>query len=123
MFNRFDVWKYSETSNCWDYVREYLIEKGFPPEDFPKSGIAPSDKRGMTKQAEIIQLKFVECGPINNAIACHYHGRVLRHVGVVDGLYVRHTNDWCGTMKVRIKQFERMAQKTIYRIHESLWQS
>lgn len=122
MFNRFDIWKYSNNSNCWDYVREYLLEHtNIPERDIPKYGILPSNKRAMTKAANVVSESFIECNPKQYAIACHYQGNTILHVGIVDGEYVRHTS-YNGTMKSKIKDFEKMASKTVYKIHHSLWQ-
>jgi hypothetical protein len=113
MFDRFDVWTFSDNHNCWDFVREYLIEKaGVPPEDVPKFGILPTDKRSMTKAYRGVKCKFVECGAQQNAIACQYHGGLLQHVGVVDGDFVRHTGKTKGTTKQKISDFEK--DKTVY---------
>lgn len=123
MFDKFDIWKYSDNHNCWDYVREYLIERaGVPAEDVPKYGICPDDKKAMTAASKDVEKSFIDCGPEQYAIACHYFGETIIHVGVVDKNYVRHTSRKRGTMKSTIKEFEAMCQKTIYKKHESLWQ-
>jgi hypothetical protein len=118
MFNRFDVWRYTDDSNCWDLVRQWLVGVGVPECDVPKYGIIPSNKKAMTKAANDVKTNFVDCGPVQNAIACHYRGRTILHVGIVDGGMVRHTSR-SGTMKTKICEFERQA-KTIYKIHKSL---
>lgn len=113
MFNKFDLWKYSDNSNCWDYVREWLIERAGVPEDaVPRFGILPSDKKSMTEAYRGVKGRFVECGPEQNAVACQYSGKLLIHVGVVDGNYVRHTGRQKGTTKEKISDFEKM--KTVY---------
>jgi hypothetical protein len=122
MFDRFDTWQYRSDANCWDFVREWLIERlGVPEKDVPKYGICPNDKTSMHKAAhdEVIP-QFEVTSPINGAIAAHYLGSTLYHVGVVDGNFVRHTNSKSGTRKDPIKAFERMASKTIYYTHKSL---
>lgn len=124
MLDKFDIWKYRDNANCWDYVREYLIERaGIPPGDVPKYGILPSDKRAMTKAANDVKQTFINSGPVQYAVACHYLGKTIIHVGVIDKGCVRHTGSKTGTMKSSIKDFEAMSQKTIYKLHKSLCQS
>jgi molybdopterin synthase catalytic subunit len=123
MWDKFDIWKYRDNANCWDYVREFLIERaGVPSSDVPKYGIAPDNKREMTKAANDVKQTFIDSEPVQHAVACHYVGRTIIHVGVIDNGYVRHTGKKTGTMKSTIKEFEAMCQKTIYKIHKSLCQ-
>jgi len=113
MFDKFDLWKYSDNSNCWDFVRAWLIEKaGVPPEAVPKYGILPSDKKAMTQAYKDVRGQFEECGPEQNAVACQYSGKLLIHVGVVDNGYIRHTGETKGTTKEKIQDFEKI--KTVY---------
>lgn len=124
MFDRFDCWQYRADANCWDFVRQYLIEKaGVPAIDVPMFGISPDNKRQMTKAARGVALAFTESEPVSNAIACHYMGNILFHVGIVEGGNVRHTSSQRGTVKESIAEFERHADKTTYMIHRSLCQS
>lgn len=121
MFDRFDVWQFSDNANCWDYVREYLIEKfSIPKADVPKFGILPCDKRAMTKASEEVQSGFVDAKPVDGAVACHYLGKTILHVGIVDGGMVRHTSRQWGTIRSTIKEFEALAPKTVYKIHASI---
>lgn len=118
MIDSFDLWKYSDTSNCWDFVAAFIKTKGV---DLPTFGICPSDKRAMTKQSKkVIKDYLVDCGPIQNAIACHYHGGLLIHVGVIDQGRVRHAHQQFGVRRDTIKQFESMAQRTEYKIPKCL---
>jgi hypothetical protein len=117
MFSELDLWKYSNDSNCWDYVCAFYKKLGY---DLPKFGIHPQDKKGMTKASLSLIDDFVECGPVQNAIACHYHGKIFFHVGVVDGGRVRHVSNKTGARRDTIKRFESMAQKTIYRLPKCL---
>lgn len=121
MFDKFDIWQYKANHNCWDYVREYLVEKlGIPSEDVPKYGIAPSNKQEMTKAAKDVGRSFMPCEPMEGAVACHYLGRAIQHVGIIHGGVVRHTSREWGTIKESVKDFERRCQKTLYFIHKSL---
>lgn len=120
MFSRFDTWQYRDDNNCWDFVREFLIDKGVPPKDVPKYGISPNDKRGMTKASIGVKRLFNPSSPVQNAIACHYHGGVLMHVGIVDNGKVRHTGSKTGTRIDTIESFEKMAE-TKYFLHRK-WQ-
>jgi hypothetical protein len=119
MLDRFDYWKYSDNSNCWDFVVCFLSDRcGI---DLPKFGICPQDKKGMTKASgPVIDSHLIECDPIQNAIACHYHGRLLVHVGVIDNGVVRHAHQKTGVRRDTIKRFESLAQKTVYRIPKCL---
>lgn len=119
MFDKFDTWTYSDNSNCWDFVRAWMIRAGVPESDVPKYGILPTDKRAMTKAANQVKTNFVDCGPIQNAIACQYRGRTILHVGVVDEGLIRHTSSQFGTKRSKIADFQR-ENKTIYKIHKSL---
>jgi len=124
MFDKFDCWKYSDFHNCWDYVREFLIDRaGVPSEDVPKYGICPDDKKAMTLAARNVEKTFTLCEPQQFAIACHFMGKIITHVGVVDGDRIRHTGRTQGTTKSTIKEFESMSPKTIYKIHKSLCRS
>jgi hypothetical protein len=121
MLNKFDSWQYRDDRNCWDFVREFLIDVGgVPAECLPKYGIAPSDKKSMTEAAQSIESGFVDSEPVDFAIACHYIGNTIIHVGVVYNGYVLHTGAKHGTKKNTIKAFERLCQKTVYRLHGSL---
>ena len=120
MFDRFDYWKYTNDHNCWDFVREWWIDKGISPDDIPRFGICPTNKREMTKAAQPVISELVECGPIQNSVACHYHGNLLLHVGMVDNGIVRHAHPKMGCRRDTIKRFEVMAQRTIYRIPKCL---
>lgn len=123
MIDKFDLWQYRENANCWDFVRAFLIERaGIDAADVPRFGICPDDKKAMTKASAGVRRSFSESGPEQFAIACHYVGRVLYHVGVVDGGIIRHTGKQTGTRKDSIKEFERLAGRTIYMLHNSLWQ-
>ena len=117
MFDRFDLWKYSDDANCWDFVCEFYKDLGF---DLPRFGIKPTNKRGMTRASLSLMDDFIESGPVQNAVACHYNGKLLFHVGIVDRGMVRHAHHASGTRRDTIKRFESMAQKTIYRLPKCL---
>lgn len=124
MFDRFATWQYRDDANCWDYVREYLLEyTNIPAHDLPKFGIHPSNKRKMTSAANRVVSTFRNTPPVDYAIACHYMGKVLYHVGVVVNGKVIHTGEKTGTVSEAIKSFERRASITKYKLHESLWQN
>jgi len=116
MFDKFDMWKYRDTSNCWDYVRAWMIERaGVPVDDVPKFGICPTNKRAMTKAAILVARAFKLVNePEQNAIACQYHGKVLEHVGIVDGKYVRHVSSQRGCVKELISKFAATGVTTYY---------
>lgn len=121
MFDKFDTWQYRDDRNCWDYVREFLIEKaGIGAEFLPKYGISPKDKKAMTEAADSIKSGFIDSAPVNFAIACHYVGNTIIHVGVVYNGYVLHTGAKLGTQKTTIQAFEKMCQKTVYKLHGSI---
>lgn len=121
MLDKFDTWQYRSDANCWDFVREWLIEKlGVPESDVPKYGICPDNKKEMHRaHLDVIPI-FEVTKPRNGSIAAQYMGKTLFHVGVVDGEYVRHTNRRIGTRKDKITTFERQASKVIYYTHKSL---
>ena len=74
----------------------------------------------MTKAAMQVEENFIDCGPIDNAVACHYFKKTIWHVGIVEGGMVRHTGRQYGTTQHKISEFEKLAPKTIYKIHKSL---
>lgn len=122
MFDRFDVWQYREDNNCWDFVREFLLDRtSIPSEDIPKFGICPKDKRSINSAAKDLYGSFVETGPVNFSIACQYIGGILHHIGVVDGGYIRHhTGSVKYPLRDTVKQFESRGGTVKYFIHESL---
>jgi len=123
MFNRFDIWKFKDDANCWDFVREFLLENTDIPEfDLPRYGIHPNSKKEMTAASRAVNSTFIECGPIQFAIACHFVKNTLFHVGVVDCEKVRHTTRQLGTLKESVGSFERRSSITKYKIHRSLCQ-
>lgn len=116
MFDKFDVWQYRDDRNCWDFVREFLIERlGVSVDHAPIYDIHPDDKKAMTLAARGVAKNFDVCDPEHGAVACHYQGNAIIHVGVIDGNMVRHTGRDTGTMKSTIAEFEGMAQRTEYR--------
>ena len=119
--DRFTLWRYSSNRNCWDFVREFLIEKtSIPADDLPKFGVLPSDKRGMTNAANGVIPSLMETEPVDYSIACQYLGDVLYHVGVVlDGM-VNHVGEKCGSVREPIKSFENFG-KVKYFTHEAVW--
>lgn len=120
MFDRFDHWQYRDDNNCWDYVREFLIEKAnVPPDDIPKFGICPRNKTAMTEAACQLMPNFVDSDAVDFAIACRYSGRVLQHVGVVYRGIIRHVGCPKSLKLESIKDFERVGTVK-YRLHRSL---
>lgn len=110
--------------DCWGLVR--LVRHhhhGLPLlESFGR--VSPDDKAGMTDGYLAVVSGFVETAPIDGAIACHFLGDVLWHVGVVVdecGLKVLHTGRKLGRPCLsRLAEFERMALTTRYYIeHDS----
>lgn len=119
LMDKFDFWKYSDDSNCWDFVIAFLKDRHGV--ELPRFGISPKDKRAMTEASRgVIDEYLVDCDPIQSAIACHYHGNVLYHVGIIDGGEVRHAHHVSGVRRDTIKAFESMARKTVYKIPKCL---
>lgn len=123
MFNDLLAWQYRDDHNCWDFVRECLLKVGVPDVDIPKYGIHPNNKSEMTKASIDVAKTFVECGPINFAVASEYRGKTIIHVGIVYNGYIYHASKSKGAIKSRIKDFENTCHTIKYRIHKSLWQS
>lgn len=119
--SKYELWQYRDDANCWDYVREFLLDfTDVPEEDVPPFTIHPDDKKNMTGASLGVAGNFVDCTPRDYAIACQYHGVSLIHVGVVYGGRIWHSGRKCGTRRDKIKLFERLSQKTVYRIHKCL---
>ena len=117
----YSLWKYKDDSNCWDYVREWMIrEAKIPAEDVPKFGICPQDKPSMNEAYLEVRKGFELCEPQQFAIACNCKGRMIDHVGVVYNDKVWHTAETMGTQALSLKAFESLAPQTIYYIHRSL---
>lgn len=120
--SKYDFWQYRDDgANCWDFVAQWLSEfKGVPVVDVPKFEINPKDKRSMHRASLGVARNFIECGPVDGAIAAHYHGNTIQHVGVVDNGFVRHVGEKIKVRRDKIKTFERMAATTKYYLHKSL---
>lgn len=118
MLSKWDIWRYSDESNCWDFVCAFLADV-VPSTDLPKFGVTYQDVKGMTRCKDGIIENYVLSEPVQNAIACHYHGKALLHVGVVDGEHVRHVGKY-GHRRDTIEKFESLAQRTEYRLHKCL---
>ena len=113
---KFLHWKYAEDRNCWDFVREFLIEIGGYPENVlpPKSGINPQDKKSMTKAAESVCLGLVDCDREEFSIACHFVGRTMWHVGVVYNNKIWHVGETTGVRMDSPRSFESQLT-TVYK--------
>lgn len=106
--------------DCWGLVR--LVRHhhhGLPLlESFGR--VLPDDKAGMTRGYHDLVAGFVETAPVDGAIACHFLGDALWHVGVVVdecGLKVLHTGrKQARPSLTRLAEFERMAMVTRYYI-------
>lgn len=115
----FELWTYSNESNCWDYVRHHLDLAGV---NLPKFDIHPDNKKGMTNAASGLESDFIECEPMENAIACQYFGKALYHVGIVKDGKVKHVGSKTGLRYDSVTDFCKRG-KVIFRIHKNLWQS
>ena len=122
MFNDLLTWSYRDDNNCWDFVRACLLRVGVPDSDIPKYDIRPNDKESMTIASRTVARSFIECNPMNYAVASEYRGKTIIHVGFVYNGYVYHAAKSKGAQKTRIKDFERGCGKIVYRIHKSLCQ-
>lgn len=122
MFNDLLAWQYRDDNNCWDFVRACLLRIGVPVSDIPKYGINPNDKIEMTRASIDVAQSFIECGPINYAVASEYRGKTILHVGIVYNGYIYHASKSKGAQKTKVKDFENTCHKIVYRIHKSLCQ-
>jgi hypothetical protein len=118
--NQWLLWQYRDHNNCWDFVREVLNKEfNVPRNVLPKFGICPSDKKAMTAAYAEVKQGFVPITePKEGAIACHFMGDILTHVGVVMNGKVWHASSKHGVRKDAIKTFSRIA-KTEYKF----WQN
>lgn len=122
MPDRFDCWRFSDSNNCWEFVRQYLIEKAkIPSEDVPKLGVCINDHRAKTSSYAEISKTFTQIPePKDFAIACDFRGKLLVHVGIVEGCTIRHATQK-GSHRDKISKFESMsAGQTRYYLHRSL---
>lgn len=123
MFDKYEVWQYRETANCWDYVRSFLVDKtDLSDSDIPRFGVHPDDIKAKTGAHDSIVQVYPECDPVDYAIACHYFKNALLHVGVVYNGSVWHTSKQWGTTKHSLEDYERL-RNTVYRLHKKLWLS
>ena len=120
MHDEWLLWQYRADNNCWDFVRAVLNKEfNVPVSELPKFGICPSDKVSMTTAYQSVKSGFKRiANPVEGAVACHFHGRTLVHVGVVLGGKVFHTSSHSGTRKDSIKTFSRISTTGYYQ-----WQS
>lgn len=115
MLDKYLFWQYRDDNNCWDFVRCFLLD--FCNIKLKKYGIAPDDKRAMTRASIKVARDFVLSEPVDFAIACHYSRETILHVGIVYNGKVWHTSSQRGTCIDSIQKFESMAKKTVYRLH------
>jgi len=121
MLDKFSMWRWQENANCWDFVREYAIDVLYIPAiDVPKFGALSVDKRATTKAYRDIKSAFLDSPCKHGAIACHFRGKLLIHVGVVVGDRIYHCQEGGHAKKDKIRAFEAMAE-TRYWLHNSLW--
>lgn len=120
MHDQYLLWQYRDDNNCWDFVRHVLSKEfNVPAAAIPKFGICPSDKLSMTNAFYDVKQKFKKITqPLHGAVACHFMGSVLIHVGVVLGDKVYHASSRNGTRKDTIKHFTRTAKTRFF-----LWQN
>jgi hypothetical protein len=110
------LWQYRDDNNCWDFVRAILTKEfNVPLDAVPKFGICPSDKTSMTSAYQAVKQGFKRIKqPVDGAVACHFHGRTLVHVGVVMDGKVYHASSHSGTRKNSIKTFSRISTTGYY---------
>ncbi|OCH31980.1 phage tail protein [Aliivibrio fischeri] len=106
--------------DCWGFVRLVRNYHHNLPMLASFGTVSPDDKSGMTKGYDQVVTEFCQTEPIDGAIACHFIGETLIHVGVVineNGLKVAHTGRKLRRPRlVRLSEFERMALVTRYYI-------
>jgi hypothetical protein len=99
---KWHYWQYRPDNHCWHFVRAVLREEfNVPVYALPSWGaIGPSQRRAMTKAFKRMRPDFVRVDfPKDGAIACHFHGQVLTHVGVVADGQVWHVSERVGLRK------------------------
>ncbi|HDY7840621.1 TPA: phage tail protein [Vibrio vulnificus] len=109
--------------DCWGFVRLVRHHHHKLPMLASFGAVSPDDKTGMTAGYQALVGQFKLTRPVDGAIACHFVGDTLVHVGVVvdeNGLKVAHTGRKMGRPRLsRLAEFERMALITRYYIeHE-----
>ncbi len=106
--------------DCWGFVRLVRHHHHNLPMLASFGTVSPDDKSGMTDGYDQVVTGFCKTEPIDGAIACHFIGETLVHVGVVineNGLKVAHTGRKLRKPRlVRLSEFERMALITRYYI-------
>ncbi|HIF9551112.1 TPA: phage tail protein [Photobacterium damselae] len=106
--------------DCWGLVRYVRHHHHHLPLLSSFGAVIPTDKAGMTQCYQSLVSGFKPVPPQNGAIACHFVGETLVHVGVVvdeGGLKVLHTGRKFQRPKLdRIHHFERLALITRYYI-------
>ncbi len=109
--------------DCWGFIRLVRHHHHHLPMLASFGNVSPDDKAGMTQGYQSVITSFTQTKPVDGAIACHFIGDTLVHVGVVvneNGLKVAHTGRKMGRPRLcRLADFERMALITRYYIeHE-----
>ncbi|EPP5594125.1 phage tail protein [Vibrio cholerae] len=106
--------------DCWGFVRLVRHHHHGLPLLASFGAVAPDDKQGMTDGYHQVVTGYVQTEPVDGAIACHFVGETLVHVGVVvneNGLKVAHTGrKMARPCLSRLAEFERMALTTRYYI-------
>ncbi len=67
--------------DCWGFVRLVRHYHHNLPMLASFGSVSPDDKSGMTKGYDQVVAGFCQTKPINGAIACHFVGEILVHVG------------------------------------------
>jgi len=121
--DRFDLWKFTNENNCWEFVRQFLLENtSIHSEHIPKLGILHTDHEAKTEGEKIVSALFIKIDkPQEFAIACSHSGNLLTHVGVCHNGVIRHAT-YKGALREPIHRFSSKG-KTTYYIHRSLCES
>lgn len=109
-----------EGMDCWGLVRHVWSniygKQSLPPYD----GVAPSDKRSLTRSSEdCIESMRLRDVPFNEgAIACGYQGSICVHVGIVvkaDGrMWILETDEKHGVSLTERRVFDNRFTKVTY---------
>ena len=105
--------------DCWGLVRIVLRDEFNGPELELFSGVVKEDGADMDSGYQALLTDFVECRPVEGALACCFQvveGReVFHHVGIcVSDSEIMHTTEARGVHSLPIRVFRRVSAKVRY---------
>jgi hypothetical protein len=114
---KYQLWQYRNDNNCWDFVRAVLKDEFKVPEmSIPRFGLCKDDVIAVDSAYSEVKSGFAAIArPMESAIACHFAGLALNHVGIVVGDRVWHVGSATNVRADKFRTFERKARTEYYK--------